>query len=241
MSIRVETNELCHLGCGKLAQFKNKSGKFTCESSSNACPEVKRNNREKLLKLYENGRDAKDIAANMSAESKEKMAWAKGLKKEFDDRVARPSLVGVRFGASLHGHSKETKELLSKHRISVLENSPNVKWYEISNGIKVQGLWEVNVGEKLISHGYDVSRTRILYDGHRRYTPDFRLSENLYVEVKGWLSDRDKAKYSKVLLEHPNIKIFLIRDECNKHNYSRFISGEIKLDECEDLRQLLGC
>jgi hypothetical protein len=233
------TDEMCSYGCGSVAKFKSPSGILMCCASSNSCPNNKAKNSAAIKKCYENGRNAKQIYANSSQASKDKMTWSKGLTKDVDERVARPCLIGRRFGASLHGHSIETKEKLSKIRISMLEKSPNVEWKLLPNGMKVQGSWEYNVGIRLLELGFTLSRYKITYDGHRRYTPDFCIGENIFVEVKGWLSDRDKDKYRRFFRDN-DVKIYLIRNECGKGNYTKFIQNEITIFDCEDLKEVVG-
>ena len=236
----IETECLCSYGCGNVAKFKSPSGIFLCSSSVNSCPIQKEKNSKGVLDGYKNGRDAKATWSNMSDESKAKCAWSRGLTKDVDIRVARPQYIGKKFGSALFGHTQETKEKLSISRIKFLENSPHIQWKKLSNGIKVQGEWEYNVGERLLQQGLVITRISIKYDNHRRYTPDFCIAENTYIEVKGWLSDNDIKKYKLVFKDHPNIKIYLIRDEKNINNYTRFISGEISLHECEDLKLTIG-
>lgn len=236
----ISTIEMCEYGCGNIAAYVSQGGKKMCASSSNKCQALRDKNSLGVTKAHKDGKIPGWTELNNRGLSNR--GWSKGLTKEVDARVGRPGLIGKRFGASLTGHTQETKDRMSQHRVCVLENSPHVKWMALSNGIKVQGTWEFNVGEKLLSDNILVSRTRLQFDQHRRYTPDFCIGENTYVEVKGWLSDRDIKKYKKVLIEHPNIKIILIRDEGKRHNYSNFISGKITLDDCEDLREvILGC
>ena len=239
-STQIETSEFCSKGCGNIAKFKSRSGILLCCSSVNSCPEQRKKNSLGLHKCYDNGRDAKQISANMSEESKQRQAWNRGLTKDIDERVARPQLIGVRFGSGVTGHSIETKEKLSRIRTKILESSPHIQWMTLSNGVKVQGTWEYNVGECLLELGYSVSRNQIHYDGHRRYTPDFCIGENIYIEVKGWLSDNNIDKYRRVYKDNPNIKIYLIRDEKGVGNYTKFVSRTILLDECEDLREAIG-
>lgn len=87
---------------------------------------------------------------------------------------------------------------------------------------------------------YLVSRFSLKYDNHRRYTPDFCIGDNTFIEVKGWLSNRDIDKYKRFFKDYPNLKIYLIRDENKIGNYTKFINDEISLDECEDLKLAIG-
>lgn len=137
-------------------------------------------------------------------------------------------------------HTAETKRKISEARTRYLEKDNcelyRPEWIELPNGIRVQGEWEYNVGLRLIELGYDISRgERLVYDGHRTYTPDFKIGEYEYIEVKGWLSKRDSDKYKKVYESHPDVKIYLIRNECGQKNYNKFINKEIELKDCEDL------
>lgn len=127
------------------------------------------------------------------------------------------------------------KAKLSLSRIHYLENAPHIEWIELSNGLKVQGTWELNVGNELIKRGYSITRPKLKYDGHHHYTPDFYIeSLNVYIEVKGWLSDRDKKKYQRIYGEYPGIKIILIREQVTG-SYKKFINQNLSLDLCEDL------
>lgn len=217
--------------------FNYRLEKMICERSCNSCPAIKQKNSKGVTQAHKDGKIPG--WTDLVEQGKVNRGWSKGLTKDIDPRVARPALVGKRFGASLNGHTEETKNLSSQIRIKHLESVPHIKWIQLSNGIKVQGNWELNVGERLLSLGYLISRPFIKFDNHRRYTPDFCIGLNVYVEVKGWMKDSDILKYRKVLSEHPQIKIYLIRNEFPKYNYSRFISSEIYLEDCEDLREVV--
>lgn len=169
--------------------------------------------------------------------NKGKPSKFRGMK--IDDFVSDPEQMRRKLSVANIGRryslSEDAKRKISEARIKYLESSTNIKWFDL-NGIKVQGRWEHNVGLKLLELGYSISRFKIKYDGYRTYTPDFSIADGIFVEVKGWLSDRDIVKYQKVFKDHPDIKIYLIRDEKKIGNYSKFISGQISLDDCEDLR-----
>ena len=120
----VETTELCSYGCGSIAQFINGSNRLMCCKSSNSCPENKRKNSQGLKNC---GRDYVESYKNLPQESKDKMNWAKGLTKEVDPRVARPELLGRRWGASLTGHTPESKQKIATARTEWLKNPLNRK------------------------------------------------------------------------------------------------------------------
>jgi hypothetical protein len=158
--------------------------------------------------------------------------WAKGMTKETHSGVAK---MAASLSKSLKGkkgkpHTEETKLRLSLKRIEFLENNPNnnIAWYTVSNGkslIKVQGKWELDVANWLNALGISWSRHKVKYDGHRHYTPDFWLPElGFYLEVKGWLSDRDIAKMKKVV-DETEIDLRLL----TKEMYHRL--GSLTLDD----------
>lgn len=104
-------------------------------------------------------------------------------------------------------------EFIKKHsdamKRAVLENPES---YSSSNrgrtkqividGIKLQGQWEVDFYSWAKSVGLDPVRPTIgfkyVWKGERTYYPDFYIkSLDLYVEVKGYETDRDKAKWDQ--------------------------------------------
>lgn len=103
-------------------------------------------------------------------------------------------------------------EIKAKHRQSmrraVLENPES---YNSSNrgrtkqtvidGIKLQGQWEVDFYKWAKEQGLDPKRPneafKYTWNGERWYYPDFYIeSLNTYVEVKGYETDRDRAKWA---------------------------------------------
>ena len=239
---------LCDYGCGNEAKYQLKNGKWCCSKHYNSCPAIK----EKVVKgIMNSPKHTKEKYVlrwkNMSLEAKKRMNWNKGLSKETDERIRKSAETlskNIKSGISKHGSGRaSTKEMelirrkkLSLIRMEYLEKSPNVLWKTLSNGIKVQGNWEYNVGEKLLKQGYNISRIRLPYDKIHTYTPDFYLGNNTYIEVKGWLSDRDINKYKKVMIEYPNIKIYLLENK----DYKKYINDEIKIEECPDLYKIIS-
>lgn len=100
---------------------------------------------------------------------------------------------------------------MSDQRLRALENGLHLAWYEYDIGdrkIKVQGTWEKKFADFLIEQGIKFDRISVLFRGSHRYTPDFYIpSLNIYVEVKGWMCEKDKYKMLVVLEEHPHLDI----------------------------------
>lgn len=70
----------------------------------------------------------------------------------------------------------------------------------IYNGVKLQGGWELIVAQWLDFNSIIWKKPETpfpyVWDGNRSYFPDFYLPDlNLYIEVKGYKTDRDKAKW----------------------------------------------
>ena len=52
--------------------------------------------------------------------------------------------------------------------------------------------------------------TRLNYDVTHTYTPDFKLSPNIFVEVKGLFDSADRSKHLYIKKQHPHISIIFV-------------------------------
>jgi hypothetical protein len=84
-----------------------------------------------------------------------------------------------------------------------------------------------------------------------KYTPDFRIGQNTYIESKGILSTKDRQKHLYIKEQHPEIKIYFLfmsdgrlykgsetrySDWCNKHGFEyAFKKIPQKWLDCKDL------
>ena len=107
----------------------------------------------------------------------------------------------------------DNPEIKRKHRESMLKAvKENPESYSSSNrgrtkqvivdGIKLQGQWEVDFYLWAKENGLNPQRPTIafkyIWNGERWYHPDFYIqSMDLYVEVKGYETDRDRAKWDQ--------------------------------------------
>lgn len=220
----MEEIKLCKYGCGQEAKFQLKCSKeWICSKSYQNCPILLKKNSERSINLHKEGK----IPGwkNIWKQGKNK-PWNKGLTKNTDLRIKK---LGKNISLKLknnpfpnQGRGKnEEIELLRRKKISdarlkyLENNNSHCKWFEFNNGkrnIKVQGTWEKRFAEYLIKNNIQWERHKVFYNKSRTYTPDFYLPEyNLYVEVKGWMRERDKFKMHKVLQEN-FIDIRLIED-----------------------------
>jgi hypothetical protein len=78
----IVTSELCSYGCNTVARYKNRSNKLMCDTSSNKCPANRAKNRAGALRAYASGKKlpSKVIYANLPQETKDKMAWNRGIR-----------------------------------------------------------------------------------------------------------------------------------------------------------------
>ena len=208
-----DENIFCSLGCGNFAKYVTKNGSYLCDTNVSKCPNTKR----KISKAHEEGK----IPGwnDLSSSGKINRGWAKDLTKETNDSVLRMSVSrsGVMKGKPGRKHTIETKRKLSEKRIHFLENNSSwCEWYDVS-GVKVQGNLELKFAEFLLKCGLVFSRKRIKYNVHRTYTPDFYIPKyDLYVEVKGFLYEKDKAKMKAVLSENEIDLRIIFKDDIDK-------------------------
>lgn len=114
------------------------------------------------------------------AESTRKRIWTEGMRKKLSDSMKK-----------------------------VVENNPEsytssnrgrVKQFVV-DGIKFQGKWELEFYQYCKTNNIHITRSNEWFEyewnGTRKYFPDFFLTEkNLYIEVKGYETERDRAKWS---------------------------------------------
>jgi very-short-patch-repair endonuclease len=178
----IQTTELCSYGCGSVANFINGSNRLMCCKSSNSCPENKKKNSVGVKNC---GRDYVETYRNLPQESKDKINWAKGLTKELDPRLARPNQIGRRWGASLNGHTEESKKKIAAARTQWLKNTENRKnlgrhkrsWMELT--------FEIYLKENNIT-GWDTEVHFWNTVLRKNYFPDFIFeNKKLIIELDG--------------------------------------------------------
>ena len=121
-------------------------------------------------------------------------------------------------------HTKEQKEHLSKKMKDVAKDNPNYsfsknKYFkkEIINGFRMDSSWESIFANYLNQNNIKWIKSKksfkyIFENEEHSYYPDFYLEDfDLYVEIKGQETERDKAKYKVVenliVLKQPEIEM----------------------------------
>lgn len=102
--------------------------------------------------------------------------------------------------------SDDSRKKQSLNRaIFINSGKAHCNYYSVWNGhqcIKVQGTWEKRIAEALTKFNIQWTRVIIPYSKTKHYTPDFYLPDyDMYLEVKGWMSDNDINKYKKIIKE----------------------------------------
>lgn len=140
-------------------------------------------------------------------------SWSKGLNKHNDERIRKRSekQKGKKFGASLHGHTEETKQKLSlvaKQRKlgGYVKGSGRGKkgWYK---GYFCDSSWELAYVIYCLDHNISIKRNLekrqyIWKDRIKNYIPDF-IVEGQLVEIKGYETEEWKEK----IKNNPDIKV----------------------------------
>lgn len=98
-------------------------------------------------------------------------------------------------------HSEKMREVAKTNPEAYSSsNRGRTKCYEV-DGVKLQGKWEVTFYRWCKDNHIVVERPSVgfpyMFDGNRTYFPDFYLPEkHLYVEIKGYETEKDRAKWS---------------------------------------------
>ena len=203
-------------------QWKQENGLYKCpecgveKPKHGICSHI-------LLKHTEKGKKRRSGIEGFN--QKGRNAWNKGLTKETDERVKKHgiSISKSQMGKKGREVSKETREKLSI--IMSLKNQEKgnsgykfIKWYKVQNILgmeyNLRGSYELKVASFLNEKKLLWNREKKLsyFDGEitRTYLPDFYLPErNVYIETKGYFSEKDKHKM-KLVLEQNNITLIFI-------------------------------
>lgn len=146
-----------------------------------------------------------------------RVAWNKGLTKYTDERVKKYGItisegyscgrIQKRFGKDNSSSRPEVRQKISN---SCLERSKNGTWHFYPNkvtliqynGVLLHSSWEYKFAVYLDENNIEWVRCKesfeYVFDGGKHYyTPDFYLPKyNIYIEIKGYTTDKDLAKWS---------------------------------------------
>lgn len=115
-------------------------------------------------------------------------------------------------------HTPETMNKIMERKTHYPYQGGMVKWYRHTRSdgkeVKLQGTWEFetarfldDMGEVYSVHGEFPGLSYKVGSGTRTYFPDFYLpAHDIYLEVKGYFTDKMRDKISRVIEEH-NVKV----------------------------------
>lgn len=181
------------------------------------------NNHQTRCKLNPERIDNKKFA---SGNRKGIPSWNSGLAGKNDPRCKiseknKDNLVGIAKSRTSEWYKENGKKISAsiskkvsagKWHTSLAKNM-HIDYY----GIDLHGTWELKYALYLDAHNIKWVRNKETFEYEysnkiRRYTPDFYLTEsNEYVEIKGYKTKKDEAKWSQFPVDK-KLKV-LMRDE----------------------------
>lgn len=186
-SVEIISTNYCCYGCGNIVRFRSPRGIEMCDSSPNKCPANKKKNQVGLELAYSTGKrtPAKVLYNELSENIKQRMAWSKGKTQETDSRVARPERKGIRFGASLYGHTDEAKRKISTARTEWLKKSENRKNLGRHHRSWMELQFEKYLTENNVT-GWETEKHFWSDELKKNFYPDFLFEDlKLIVELDG--------------------------------------------------------
>lgn len=146
-----------------------------------------------------------------------KTGWNKGSTKDTDPRILSYS---HKISKTLKGregkkHSLETKDKMSKTRVSNMRDNAFYSKRTIYNGVTLDSSYELTLAIDLDKNGIEWIRPKSLvwFDGNqkRRYIPDFFLPKfQIYLDPKNdFLIEKDRRKI-QLASEYNNVVILVL-------------------------------
>lgn len=202
----------CEYGCNQIAKFQFKNGKYCCSDNISKCNGTRKQiglknknkmpwnyNTKGIMKAWNKGKTnielfgekrAKQISENKKNKLKGKITGlASTVEKEIERRNKLRDIINKRY---------ETGWLPKAGRCKKIKYvSP------IAGEVLLDGNWELKVAlyfdKNKINWRKNKKRFNYFFNKkNRNYTPDFYLIiENKYIEVKGYETEKDRAKWSQ--------------------------------------------
>ncbi|HYY87360.1 MAG TPA: hypothetical protein VFA49_01095 [Chloroflexota bacterium] len=207
------TELLCALGCGRPAVRVLKNGRSICAPSAAQCPAVRqRNNADSRGKNPWAGRPHPRGMAG-------KAAWNKGRSLEdlYDRATVERLRASYRRGAQRLNEINQLRraspelEACRRKKISDTARRVGMGGYRCGSGRgkagRYRGIWcdssyELAFVVYALDHGLAFERNwrsfPYVFEGRvRRWIPDFRWNDGLYIEIKGYVTDQVEAKFAQ--------------------------------------------
>lgn len=178
--------------CERGANTKNSNVQHELYCKVNPLRKIRKSSMGMLGKTVSNGYTVKnqwsDPLYAISESTKEKMSNAAKEQRWSEDRKSR--------------HSIAMKSAVENNPDSYTSSNRGRTKQVVYNGVKLQGKWELDFYIWCEQHQIECIRCTESFDyvwnGNRKYFPDFYLPLiDSYVEVKGYKTERDIAKWEQ--------------------------------------------
>ena len=183
--VEIETDHLCDYGCGQSAKYYFKRvDKWCCSDHYTKCPKQKTMNNG-----FKNGHEfSEDTIIKISNSLVE---YFVNNNHEFKGKTYEKIYGEERAQKIKQNLSDKITETLIEH-----PGRGHRGWYR---GFWCDSSWELAFVIWCLDHNINIIRNtkkfKYIYKGDtHNYTPDFKLGY-FYIEVKGWETDKDKAKF----------------------------------------------
>jgi hypothetical protein len=123
------------------------------------------------------------------------------MSDETRKKISDASKKQVWDGERRQRHSDAMKKAVEQNPDSYTSSNRGRTKQFIFDGIKFQGKWELEFYQYCKENNIQIERSNEWFEyewnGTRKYFPDFYLSEkDLYIEIKGYETERDRAKWN---------------------------------------------
>ena len=142
------------------------------------------------------------------------------VKKETREKISEKSKLQIWSKERRTKHSNSMKAAVKNYPESYSSSNRGRVKQIIFEGVKFQGKWELDFYKYCKNNNIEIEKSNEWFEyewnGTRKYFPDFYLpTKDFYVEVKGYETERDKAKWAafpKNLMVVKKREIELIRN-----------------------------
>lgn len=212
--------QLCDFGCGNIAiHYFSSTKRWCCAKSANSCPQNKKKNS-----IANKGKTKKYSKPHQPMLGKH--PWNFSLTKETNVIVANiaEKTSQIRLGKPGHLQTDKTKQQISdtakKNKKSggyrLGAGHSNGCWYTTLNKRQVyfDSSWELAYAKFLDESNINWIRNTQKFeyqyqDETKNYIPDFYLPDSdVYIEIKGYIIDKDKYKWEALRnIHHKQLKV----------------------------------
>lgn len=248
MCDKINDVHFCDYGCGNIAQYQLKNGKWCCSKNYQSCSILRKNISEKLKEDYKNGR----ISGLFGKENKNKSkTFEEIFGIERSNEIKNKLSVKNKGNHSIGRCKDKIKEQERRKKISItMKGNNNCQkgsgkgkkgWYK---GYWCDSSWELAYVIYNIEHDIKFTRNNegfeYLYNNKTyKYYPDFILEDGTYVEIKGYMDKRSITKIasfnkSLIVLVKKDMQLYIdyVENKYGKNFIELYESNPYKNNKC---------